>query len=417
MSRAALIDLVRRELGLDPEVFGARVFDDACAEARRALGATDDAALQARMVADAGARAAALEHFVVGETWFFRAPEQFQDLLRFARGAGRGREPLRVLSLPCASGEEAYSIAMCLLDAGLSATQFEVCGVDVSAALIARARAGWYRRSALRGGAVPSHWISPEGEGFRVDALLRRCVQFRVGNALDALLFAPDERYDVVFCRNLLIYLHDGARRTLLDSLVRALRTPALVLAGQAEVLPSMAPGFSPCEGASPLSYLHGGERTPPIPAPAPPSAPVRRSEMLRAPLLGHAAGPVVTSVASEPTRPDSDAQLARMLALEEARRLADLGQLDAARERCAAQLGQQAQDVETWFLLGLIESARGDAAAADAAFARVLYLDGEHADALAHRLALARRLGDRQGEQHLGARAERLRQRRKVPS
>src|SRR5207253_1241181 len=118
MSREALVELLRTRLGLDPTVLGERVLDDAFAEARRTLGVTGDKALYARAVADPSGFAEVVEHFVVPETWFFRAPEQFADLVQFARAESRQRARLRVLSLPCASGEEAYSAAMTLLDAG-----------------------------------------------------------------------------------------------------------------------------------------------------------------------------------------------------------------------------------------------------------------------------------------------------------
>ena len=121
MSRASLLELLRQRIGLDGDSLGARIVDDACAEARRTLEVADDLQLLRRMQHDPVAFAAAAEHFLGPESWFFRAPEQFDDLVRFAREQ-RDRRPLRVLSLPCASGEEAYSAVIRLLEAGLAQT-------------------------------------------------------------------------------------------------------------------------------------------------------------------------------------------------------------------------------------------------------------------------------------------------------
>ena len=404
MSRDALIELLHHRIGLDATVFGDRVLDDAFGEARRALGVPDDEALYARATADPDGFAEFVEHLVVPETWFFRVPEQYEDLVRFARARGNAT-PLKVLSLPCATGEEAYSAAISLLDAGFTPEQFEVLGIDVSKRLVEHARGATYRRNVVRGDPSPSPWLAPRGNGFEIDPLVRRCVHFRVGNALDEGVFRNGERFDVVFCRNLLIYLHGAARVRLLALLSAALNPPALVLAGQAEVLPVMAAGFAPFPGASPLSYLYDPQRLERQAAPPPVAAPTGTEPRPSRRRIEHAAPPEM----SEQTPPD-----VTRFDLGAIRVLADQGQLDAARERCVAYLALRAEDVEAWYLLGLVESARGDLAAADAAFGRTLYLDGDHAEALEHRIALADRLGERDHGRRLRERARRLQRRQR---
>ena len=402
MSRGALLELVRERLGLDPATLGERVVDDACAEARRAFSVPDDAGLYRRVLLDAEAFAECAENFVVPESWFFRASEQFDDLVRFAREHPQ-RRPLRVLSLPCASGEEAHSAAIALLEAGLAPTDIDILGIDVSRAAVRRAEAGRYRHSAMRGRAPPAPWIHDTGDGLEVDALVRRCVRFRVGNALDPHLLRGEDRIDVVFCRNLLIYLHPGARAQLATTLLQALDPPGLVLAGQAEVLSSLSSEFQPYAGGSPLSFLRVPAsaarevatpksplqlrvRTPVAPSPIPVAAP-------RA-----AAAPETAPVAPDP--------------IADARRLADAGQIDAARAASMAWLRTHPADVPAHFLLGLLEAADGMLEAAEQAFTRVLYLDPGHLDALEQRVGLAERRGHAAQARELRARAARLRKR-----
>jgi chemotaxis protein methyltransferase WspC len=169
MSRAALLELIHARIGLEPATLGERVIDDAFSDARRALAVSDDVSLYQRVLHDSDAFASVTESFVVPESWFFRAAEQFEDLVRFARQTAL-RRPLRVLSLPSASGEEAYSAVIHLLDAGLSAAEIDVLGIDVSRQAVTRAQAGVYRRNALRGQSLPGRWIEERADGlFEVD--------------------------------------------------------------------------------------------------------------------------------------------------------------------------------------------------------------------------------------------------------
>jgi chemotaxis protein methyltransferase WspC len=91
---------------------------------------------------------------------------------------------------------------------------------------------------------------------------------------------------------------------------------------------------------------------------------------------------------------------------------LADSGRLDEARDACARRLQGHPEDIETLFLLGLIETARANLGAADDVFARVCYLDRDHISAIDHRIALAQRLGRLDLAADLRKRAQRLRQR-----
>lgn len=414
MSRTALLALLQERIGLDPASLGEAVLEQAFGEAARLLGVGDESRLYARAAVDTAAWRMLLEQVVVPETWFHRAPEQFDDLVRFATGTARDRRPLRVLSLPCSSGEEAWSAAFALLDAGLAIGDFEVLGIDVSPLAVARAEAGLYRGVSLRARAAHPLWTEAEGDAVRVAALPRRAVRFRVGNALDPLLLAGEGPFDAVFCRNLLIYLTADARARVLAQLVGAMATPALVLAGQAEVLTTMAKGFVPLPGGSPLSFLRPGETRDLSPGWVP-GTPPRFAGAAQSP-----SRPVPPPAALSPASPPPHPQAPTPAAMRPVpppsehatvRRLADGGELEAARERCEALLAGRPDDVEALFLLGLIESADGRLEAADAAFGRVLFLARDHVEALEHRLALAQREGRGADAGRLRARLRRLRE------
>lgn len=419
MSREALLALVQERLGLDPGSLGERVLSDACAEARHRFGVADDEALFRRVQMDADAFAECAESFTVPESWFFRASEQFGDLVRFA-GEHSGRRPFRVLSLPSAAGEEAWSAAIALLEAGYAPGDFDILGIDVSRVAVRRAQEGIYRRSAFRGQPPPIAWLHPTSDGhYQVDPLLRRCVRFRVGNALDPMLLQGEPRFDAAFCRNLLIYLHGAARRQLLDTLVAALTPPALVLAGQAEVLANFDDRLLPWPGGSPLTFRYTGRPALASTAIAlEPVATEARAALLRSPpreslqpLPPTAGATTATTTSSSPSAAAPPAA-AEADPIGDAHRLADAGHVDQARAVCIAHLSVHPEDVGALYLLGLVESAAGDNDAADRAFTRVLYLDRTHLDALEQRIGLAERRGAREQAADLRARAARMRDR-----
>jgi chemotaxis protein methyltransferase WspC len=395
VSRQSLLDLLHQRIGLDAGSLGERVLDDAFAESRAMLGVADDEALYGKALTHPQAFAEIVERFVVPESWFFRAGDQYADLVRYARER-RERRPLRVLSLPCASGEEAYSAVIALVENGIPAGDIDVLGIDVSQLAIERARAGAYRNNALRGQQMPDIWLHPRVGGFTIDEGIRQRARFRVGNALDPALFDPSEQFDVVFCRNLLIYLHPQARAKLLKSLLTALAPGGLLLAGQAETLNALSDQLQPYEGGCPLSYIRES-------APAPEA--VKRTPAQTPP-------PTPQPVASGKSSPPPAAKTATPVPEPSPRALADAGRLEEARAACERQLTRRPEDIETLFLLGLIESARGDLAAADEAFSRVCYLDRNHIPAMEHRIPLAERQGNAELADDLRRRCQRLRKR-----
>ena len=150
-----------------------------------------------------------IETVVVPETWFFRDPQAFPAMTAAAvqlRSKDMSR-PLRLLSLPCSTGEEPYTMAMALLDAGLPSRAFRIDGVDISTHSLGRARAGAFGRNSFRSRDLTfrDRHFEPVERGFRIRDTVRTPVHFHQGNMLDRDFLANADPYDVVFCRNLLI--------------------------------------------------------------------------------------------------------------------------------------------------------------------------------------------------------------------
>jgi chemotaxis protein methyltransferase CheR len=210
----------------------------------RALGAgidgaaaalrTDPDALARRVVArEPLAVAALVEHAAVMETAFWRHPEQ---LLAVAREAAPRPGPLRIWSAGCATGEEPYSVAIALLEAGRRGAGDTILATDLSARALDAARAATYGDRALRRlpPDVAERWLEP-GTWRRVAPEARALVDFERHNLVrdHAPAIAP---FDVVLCRNVLIYFAPETAAAVLQRLAGALAPGGLLVLGPVEL-------------------------------------------------------------------------------------------------------------------------------------------------------------------------------------
>lgn len=187
----------------------------------------------------------------VPETYFFRSRDQLDAFVLVAvpeRTSIRLREPvLRVLSLGCASGEEAYTLAMVLADALPIGWQASIVGVDVNPAVIEKARMGRYSPWALRDTPASSRerWFRPSRKEFVLDERVRAGVRFEVRNLMDEDPgFWRAERYDVIFCRNVIMYFAFEQAAALIERIRHSLVPGGYFFLGHAETLRGLSNAF-----------------------------------------------------------------------------------------------------------------------------------------------------------------------------
>jgi chemotaxis protein methyltransferase CheR len=369
--------MARERAGLE---FPAGQAELAAAAVRRAVqraGVPDPAAFLGQP-ADSGAWEVLLEELSVGETYFFREPDQLaflRDTVLPGLAARTGPEGARAWSAACATGEEAYTLAMLLGDAGCSG--FRVLGTDVVRSRLAAAERGSYRRWSLRG--VPDdaadRWFTREGDRFRVRDEVRAAVGFAPLNLADprrAYVAAGAWGMDLVFCRNVLIYLDDATIRHVAARLLDALAPDGWLFLGASDPpLQELVPCQVVRTGGG-VAYRRPG-RSPARPAAAAP--PVRTAprppgaSAAPAPPAGSAPAPAAPP-APAAAAPDAGEAAARV------RALADRGALDEAGIACAAALDLHRDSAELLVLHStLLFTARRYADAAAAA-RRALYLD-----------------------------------------
>jgi chemotaxis protein methyltransferase CheR len=243
--RARFVSAVAARLGLrvDPER-SAEVIERRAAHHREPI-----AAYLARLdAADPPELRALATELTVGETYFFRHIEQYRAFADLAVPDRMTRGRLRVLSAGCSSGEEAYTLAMVLREAH-AREAFEIRAIDVNPAAIARARAGRYSRWSLRATtpACEQRWFQTSGRDVVVAPELRAAVTFDQANLLDDGELATAERWDIVFCRNVIMYFTDDRADALIARIARSLVPGGYLFLGHAETLRGRTDDFALC--------------------------------------------------------------------------------------------------------------------------------------------------------------------------
>lgn len=413
MSVTRFADLLERVMGLSAASIGAGAIERAVETRRRASGARDADAYWALLHTAPDEFQQLVDTVVVPETWFFRTPQAFRAMARMLAphaGASHAGARLRLLSLPCSTGEEAYTLAMALLDSGMPEGRFRIDGVDISQHAIEQACVGIYGRNSFRGtdtGFRERHFDAV-GQGWSPRAAVRRAVHFEQGN-----IFAPDFRatgamagasgYDVIFCRNLLIYFDPPRQRQALAVLDRLLAPGGTLFVGHSEAGLMAPAGFVPAGMALAFAFRRAPVAPVAIADPAPAKRPVAGIAPFRPAPVRHAEAPV-RRLRERPGAPVQQPELD----LATLRRMVDSGRLEEAARGCEATLRAHGASVEALVLSGLIHDALGAADAAARAYRKALYLDPGHAEALGHLALLLRRQGDRAGAELLDARVRR---------
>ena len=233
-------DFLKERIGLDVTSVGPAIIERAVRQRSAASQAQTADEYWRTLQCSSDEQQALIEAVIVPETWFFRYPESFATLAKLAsrRLADlNNMRALRILSLPCSTGEEPYSIAMALLDAGLKPHQFKVDGMDVSPLSVEKARRALYGKNSFRGQdiAFRDRYFTAENDGYRLSARVLEQVRLQVGNLLDPALLANEPPYDFVFCRNLLIYFDLPTQKQVFEVLKRLTHVDGVLFIGPAE--------------------------------------------------------------------------------------------------------------------------------------------------------------------------------------
>lgn len=202
--------------------------------------------------------------FTVNETYFYREDYQLAclttDLLKERVETKRPGDTIRIWSAPCSTGEEPYSIAIWLLEnwPDVDAYDIEILGSDIDTEVIETAVEGVFGKRALMKlppELVAHYFRKLEDERWQIIDDLRQSVRFSQVNLIDIRETRPQGRFDVIFCRNVLIYFDDESRRIAAENLYDNLLPGGFICLGHTESMSRISPLFEVCRYSDAIVY------------------------------------------------------------------------------------------------------------------------------------------------------------------
>lgn len=209
-----------------------------------------------------------VEHFVnaftINETYFYREDHQLRcltnDLLANRLRVKQRGETIRIWSVPCSTGEEPYSIAIWLLENWplVDQHEIEIIGSDIDTSVLEKARSGVFgTRSFMRLSPelVLKYFARDSPDTWQILDDLRQSVRFSPVNIVEPSQTRPYGRFDVIFCRNVLIYFDDPSRRVAAENLFENLEPGGYICLGHTESMSRITPLFDVRRFADAIVY------------------------------------------------------------------------------------------------------------------------------------------------------------------
>jgi chemotaxis protein methyltransferase WspC len=390
--------------GISTTIIGIPSLMRAVQQRLKATGVTDLATYHDLLLESPEEQQDLVELVVVPETWFFRDRHPYAYLREHVAGllqAGLPSQPLRLLSAPCSTGEEPYSMAMTLLDMGVPSQAFSIDAVDICRRSIRKARLAVYGKHSFRGVSEEEQrrHFQATAKGQALHPAIRQPVHFRRSNLMNAQTELGSQ-YDVIFCRNLLIYLEEDASQQLLTSLAGLLKVGGLLIVGSAESGKVPSSLYSPIRTPFVFGFLKREPQALPVPAAAATSN------------MDQNAAPRRASV-SRPARRTHSGRTSRFSSLP----LASMATPAPAPGPASAQDAQRfARELErdptspsTYLRFGQWLREQNRAEEAIDCFQKCLYLKPDSRDALLAMIQLTTQLGQLERSRHFQGRLERL--------
>jgi chemotaxis protein methyltransferase WspC len=403
----ALEDLLKEAIGLDVASIGAAAVERAV---HQRMAATNRTTMGGYIELVRGSEAELqqlIEAVVVPETWFLRDSQAFVLLSQWALESWlprNARGPLRLLSLPCSTGEEPYSMAITLLQAGFPADRLSIDAVDISECSLALARRAIYGRNSFRGEDLGfrGSYFEAEAGSWRLSKSVQMHVRFQQGNLFSDDLLAGSERFDVIFCRNVLIYF-DRETQDRAVGVLRRLKAPqGLVFVGPSETSLLLSHDFEPVKAS--LAFAFKARDA---------VASAKKKLRVRVTTLPHIQPSAAPPVSVAP-RPESKAR-DKANSLHRATALADAGRFAEAAASCEEHIRRYGPAAEAFRLQAMIFAGAGNPDSAAANYRSALYLDPNDYESLIHLALLLEKRGDAAGAKVLQGRARRLESRVKA--
>ena len=398
MSLDAIKALLLNKIGLDTVTIGESSLQHAL-DKRVAATQCDGLDAYFNLVSvDRSELEAFIEEIVVPETWFFRNSVPFSACVERVEAVLKQRmgynDPIRILSVPCSTGEEPYSIAIAIAESRVNLNLVTINAIDISRTAIDAAQRADYHRNAFREmpDAIREKYFSEKNGRFRLSDDIRAMVKFEQANVILSSLSPMPAYYDIIFCRNLLIYFNDQLRRQIYEKLYRALSKGGCLFVGHVETTQVDKSRFQPLADQRSYGFIKTGASNP----------------VLRHIPKQQTAARALTSHTLENTTPMASGQ--SVISLNFVDQLIDKGDDARAAHLLQQYLSLQPQSVEARFLEGKRLYCSAQVKEAESWLKKLLYLHPNHQDSLQLLLQMAEKRFDLEAVRNYRNKLQRIR-------
>ncbi|NRD79358.1 protein-glutamate O-methyltransferase CheR [Bacillus sp. BRMEA1] len=204
-----------------------------------------------------------MEILTINETYFYREENQLNECCSIVLPKLREKnfnKPLRIWSAACSTGEEAFTLAMLIQESGkFPQGSVEIVGTDINKKVLQKAEKGWYHNGSFAFRRIPQNlfkkYFEEENNGYKVKSSIQNMIKFQYLNLLDQTKVSQLGKFDVIFCRNVLIYFDQETTKRVIKSLHQNLSPDGFLFLGHAESITDMALGFQKVDSDKTFYY------------------------------------------------------------------------------------------------------------------------------------------------------------------
>jgi chemotaxis protein methyltransferase WspC len=366
--------LIEKNVGISIDSIGEASFQRAITQKMHELNIKDRDLYYARVSSSEVDFQNLMEELVVPESYFFRDPTTYDFLETYIANdllpLNKKGQTIRVLSIPCSTGEEPYSLAIKFLSMGFLKKQFHIDAVDISQQSLKKAVEGIYSPYSFRFDSAKKYqdqYFEHKKSLFHIKNFVKECVSFHLGNALDFIKLFENQQFDIIICKNLFIYMQVSAQDMLIKNLTHLLSKHGILIVSPIEIEYIKKAGFQ--------------------------SHPDAKSFVFQKATKDKSTKPVLKEIVKLKKVKELNPQKKDGLLL--AKQYADEGKFEEARKLCAELLIEKGPDDTAYFILGLIAHALDQDEEAEDYLLKTIYLNPSHHEALIHLALLFEKKGE----------------------
>ncbi len=332
-----------------------------------------------------------IDQVMIPETWFFRGREAFQLLREYLlnKANGSNSKYVRILSIPCATGEEPYSIAIVLKECGYHTNEYTIDAVDIARESLKSAKKAIYTEHSFREFNAQGRdlYFEKSGSEYRLCSSIKNSVNFWRKNIFD-IDIGEDEKYNIIFCRNLLIYFDKKTQHKTIDKIASLISDDGVLFIGPGEAGCISGSQFKKIDRPNAFAFIKTKDCRV--------AYPDNNRDANRSTLkTGIKSLGIEKSKIS--ARKNKTEKLPYAEIINEAVRLADEGDLDGSMNKCKEAIQSGGISADVLCLLGVIHDAKGEREEAVGYYLRAVNLAPDHYQSLMHLASHAERNGDKE--------------------